>query len=113
VKRPPSAEETTRSMGTLARRKFVAALPCAACGIVGYSQNAHLLGTEGTGRKKHHSTIGPLCAPHPRIGPFSEGCHNAYDEHRWLFDARFPDFNPEAVAAQIEADWQVSQGAKT
>lgn len=113
VKRAPDAEETTRSMGTPARRKFVRSLPCAACGIERYSQNAHLLGNGGTGRKEDHTTIGPLCAPHPHVGPFSEGCHNAYDEHRWLFDARFPDFNPEAVAAKTEADWKAFQGASS
>ncbi len=107
-KKKPSAKETTRSMGTKARREFVASLPCAACGVVGYSQNAHLLGNGGKGRKKHHTTIGPLCGPRPNR--YSDttylGHHALYDKYRIEFDFDFPHFYAEAVAAETEELWQ-------
>jgi hypothetical protein len=100
-KRKPSAKETARSMGTLARRLFVASLPCAACGIVGYSVSAHLLGNGGIGRKKDHTTTGPLC----RARGILPGCHNMYDERRYLFDSMYPEFNAVEVAAETERAW--------
>ncbi len=107
-KKKPSAKETTRSMGTKARRKFVASLPCAACGVVGYSVNAHLLGNGGMGRKKDHTTIGPLCGPRPNRYSrklIFEGHHRLYDEDRRAFDLDQPTFNAERVAAETEAKW--------
>jgi hypothetical protein len=101
-KRRPKHEAAT--MGTRERRQFVATLPCAACGIVGYSANAHLLGTGGMGRKRSADTIGPLCADRSGV----TGCHTLYDAFPWTFRERFPDFDPEWVAMQTERRWQQS-----
>jgi hypothetical protein len=105
VKRAPSPEETALSMGSIARRKFVALKPCAACGIEWHSQNAHLLGPAGMGLKKGPETIGPLC------GPSGNGCHQLYDRRRWVFDAKYPWFKPEEVAAKTQTDWLAFNGA--
>lgn len=93
--------EVTRTMGSDDRRRHVRGLPCSACGVEGFSVNAHLLGVEGMSLKKPAETIGPLCAD--RIGV--EGCHALYDRRRWEFDARFPDYDAVAVAAQTQSRW--------
>lgn len=96
-----------RGMGTKARRRFVADQPCAACGRLFASQNAHLLGNGGLSRKKDCTTIGPLCGPDFTTGYI--GCHELYDEHRSEFDEAYPDFDAEAVAAKTEAGWQLAR----
>lgn len=52
-------------------RRLVAALPCAHCGIAGYSQAAH--GDEGKGMaiKASDDTCYPACGPRPG----NMGCH--------------------------------------
>jgi hypothetical protein len=101
----PDRNEVERSMGSDARRQFVASLPCSACGIVGYSVSAHLLGNGGMGRKKHHTTTGPLCGPHDIRGETYAGCHFVYDELRAIFNATFVGFNPVEVAVETERAW--------
>jgi hypothetical protein len=54
-----------------AYRMLVAALPCAHCGAVGYSQAAHGDLGKGTGIKTGDETCFPACGP--RVGV--EGCH--------------------------------------
>jgi hypothetical protein len=104
-KRPKREAET---MGSRARREFVASLPCSACGIHGYSQNAHLQGSAGMGVKKSADTIGPLCGD--RYGV--TGCHTLFDRHRGQFDARFPTYEPAWVALRTERLWQQHQQSK-
>lgn len=62
----------------------VAQLPCAHCGIEGYSQAAHADEGKGMGIKSSDCTAFPLCGPHPRrdfsvsLGVYegwSPGCH--------------------------------------
>lgn len=43
----------------------VAGLPCAHCGIEGYSQAAHADEGKGMGIKSSDHTAFPLCGPHP------------------------------------------------
>lgn len=43
----------------------VAGLPCAHCGIEGYSQAAHADEGKGMGIKSSDHTAMPLCGPHP------------------------------------------------
>lgn len=59
-----------------AYRRLVAALPCAHCGIVGYSQAAHADAGKGMGIKACDSTCYPACGPHPGPdGGIDPGCH--------------------------------------
>ena len=63
-----------------AYRRIVAAMPCAHCGIAGYSQHAHANAGKGKGIKTDDRAGFPLCAPRPGI----EGCHAAFDQYRLL-----------------------------
>ena len=61
-------------------RRLVAALPCAHCGIAGYSQCAHENDGKGKGMKVDDRRAMPLCCTRPGI----EGCHVAFDQYRLL-----------------------------
>ncbi len=108
------AREThEKAHGPKARGEWIATLPCAACGVVGYSQPAHVLGCAGTGLKKGPETIAPLCGRHycspPRKGTrMYVGCHRLFDQYRWIFNDQYPAFNPEAEAAKQNAAWLAS-----
>ena len=105
VKRAKATKE--KASGPLARRKFVATLPCAACYVVGYSQGAHVLGNAGIGKKKGPETIAPLCGPRIRpTGVMYIGCHRLFDEHRGEFYIEYPAFHPEFAMADCERRWQ-------
>jgi hypothetical protein len=54
-----------------AYRRYVAALPCLLCGVVGYSQAAHADRGKGLGMKACDTTCYPLCGT--RTG--EPGCH--------------------------------------
>lgn len=56
-------------------RRWVASLPCIACGIEGYSQAAHANQGKGLGMKVSDLRTFPLCAPHG----FHMGCHAQFD----------------------------------
>ncbi len=103
------ASEMERAYGPPERREFVKAMPCAACRVVGYSENAHLLGNGGMSRKADADTVGPLCGPRAVFAVLNykiyPGCHNLYDKHRATFDAVFPTFDPERTAAETQAAW--------
>lgn len=70
-------------------RRAVASLPCAHCGIAGYSQHAHENEGKGKGQKLDDRRAMPLCCARPGI----EGCHAAYDQYRLV---------PGGRAAHIE-----------
>lgn len=57
-------------------RRAVASLPCAICGIFGYSQAAHANQGKGMGLKACDLTCFPACGPRPGI----QGCHAALDQ---------------------------------
>jgi hypothetical protein len=60
-----------------AYRRWVASLPCAHCGLEGYSQAAHGP-TLGRGIKADDKTCVPLCADSPgRVG-----CHAMLDQYK-------------------------------
>lgn len=78
-----------------------------ACGVFGFSENAHVLGSGGTGRKADATSIAPLCGPHPdERGVLVVGCHKLYDEHRDVFHRLYPKFIAAAAAALTERAWQ-------
>ena len=59
-------------------RRAVASLPCAHCGIEGYSQHAHENDGKGARLKVDDRRAMPLCCSRPGI----EGCHVAFDQYR-------------------------------
>ena len=73
-------------------RRLVAALPCAHCGIAGYSQCAHANTGKGTGTKSSDTESFPLCA----CQPGRRGCHSLFDQGAL--------FSKEARRAK-EAEW--------
>ncbi len=74
-----------------AYRHAVASLPCAACGIYGYSQHAHGNEGKGMGLKTDDRTGVPLCCARPG----EEGCHIKFDQYRLLPGGR--DAHREAM----------------
>ena len=59
-----------------AYRRAVAQLPCAICGIYGYSQAAHANTGKGIGMKACDLTLFPACADRPGV----RGCHSKLDQ---------------------------------
>ena len=100
--------DDVRVYGSPARRKWVALQPCAACGVWGFSQGAHVEGPDGTGRKKGYKTIAPLCTVRPDLGgrALHPGCHHLFDEKHHEFRQAFPDFNPKKAARATERAWK-------
>jgi hypothetical protein len=106
---PNKARNWKRAYGSKARVEFVKSLPCAACGVVGYSENAHLppKGEAGTGYKADSRFIAPMCGLHPTrsIPEGVPGCHEMYDEDRSWFRGMFPDFDAEKACEATERAW--------
>ena len=75
-----------------AYRRAVATLPCAICGVPGYSQAAHANQGKGMGMKAFDLTCFPACGPRPGI----QGCHAALDQGA-LFS--------KAVRRELEPVW--------
>lgn len=75
-----------------AYRRLVARLPCAVCGVPGYSQAAHANLGKGMGLKACDLTCFPACGPRPGI----QGCHAALDQGA-LFT--------KAVRRELEPVW--------
>lgn len=85
-----SRSQLTRKKAMKSRRKYVpaqeqqhfrkvAALPCAWCGIEGYSQCAHSNRSQdgkGMGLKANYLATFPLCCTRPGV----IGCHVRYDQ---------------------------------
>ena len=63
-----------------AYRRLVAALPCKACGIPGYSQAAHPNTGKGAGLKTSDVDCFPLCGPRPTGAGIVPGCHVEFDQ---------------------------------
>ena len=59
-----------------AYRRFVAGLPCFACGVQGYSQAAHPDQGRGLGQKASDRDTFPLCCTRPMV----PGCHAEHDQ---------------------------------
>lgn len=60
--------------------RAVASLPCARCGVLGYSQAAHANGArwgKGRGIKSSDSATFPLCCNRPGV----QGCHERHDQY--------------------------------
>lgn len=108
-KRSKSPAKFAQQYGSWDRVIWVKARPCAACGVVGYSENAHVGRRSGMGRKGPYTDIAPLCGPRPDPWPTMwMGCHDFRAERPREFAAAFPNFDPEAAAAATHAAWIAS-----
>lgn len=67
-----------RQLRSEAFRRAVASLPCAWCGIAGFSQHAHENEGKGARLKVDDRRAMPLCCVRPDI----EGCHQRFDQYR-------------------------------
>jgi hypothetical protein len=65
----------TKPARSEAYRRWVASLPCLACGIEGYSQAAHPNRGRGLGQKSSDLDCFPLCSTRPG----HQGCHVLHD----------------------------------
>lgn len=88
-----AAQPKTEAIRSEAYRRLVAAMPCKACGIQGYSQAAHLP-PDGKGVKQDDRLIFPLCCT--RVGV--TGCHADFDQYR---------MHPHEVAIAIGLNWAI------
>jgi len=75
-----------------AYRRAVASLPCAICGVYGYSQAAHANTGKGMGMKACDMTCFPACGPRPGF----QGCHTALDQGALFL---------KAVRRELEPVW--------
>lgn len=73
-------------------RRAVATLPCAICGVHGYSQAAHANQGKGMGMKACDLTCFPACGPRPGF----QGCHAALDQGALFL---------KAVRRELEPVW--------
>lgn len=100
-----SGKNRLRAYGPPAKRAWIRSLPCAHCGVVGFSVNAHTR-AGGKGWKANHRHVAPLCMPRQLAdGNWYDGCHKLHDEHRAPFDQ--PDVREavKAAAARIYDEW--------
>ncbi len=91
------AKEFDRAFGSEARVLFVQSLACVACGLVGFTENAHIA-NGGMGRKADAAKIIPLC----------QWCHRR--QHEWgagTFAIRF-NLDLRALAYATERAWLAS-----
>lgn len=103
-KRRPKSE-TLRIYGDEDRRAWIKSLPCAGCGVVGFSENAHVCGNAGAGRKANADTIAPLCRDRPGV----TGCHTLYDQHKRPFVSEASRRRIRAEAYSRAREWRDMQ----
>lgn len=108
--------EWARKYGSEARVLFVKSLACCACGVVGYSEVAHI-GNGGAGRKADARYTVPLCGARygTRLGsPWkTEGCHAKSHRIGIRTFERMHHLDLPALAEETERSWQAhleSQG---
>lgn len=78
-RKPMKRKQKSIPAAEAAHYRAVAALPCACCGIVGYSQAAHSNRSQdgkGLGLKAHYRATFPLCCARPG----EIGCHIRHDQ---------------------------------
>ena len=77
-KRGPSKAETERKYGSREFREWIHSLPCQLCGVVGFTQQAHV-GKHPMGKKLDWTHTTALCGPLPGA---RMGCHQKFDERK-------------------------------
>lgn len=73
---PAAQVEKSIPVRSEAYRRAVATLPCAICGVYGYSQAAHGSAGKGAGIKACDLTLFPACCDRPG----ARGCHSQLDQ---------------------------------
>ena len=110
VNRKRKAANLERAHGPAERREWIKTLPCANCGIVGYSEGAHIR-NGGMSRKADMRFVIPLCGWHgdwtAADSGFLMSCHGAQHAYGW---AELPNLDTlvkrEVFADGIENLWQ-------
>jgi hypothetical protein len=105
-RRKKSPAKWARQFGSAERVEYVKSRPCANCGVVGFTENAHGHHEKaGMGQRASYLAIIPLCGPWS-VGTYQwEGCHAKYDRHE-LF---LPERKAAVIAANLETAWQSHQ----
>lgn len=101
------AKAFTFSYGSMERVQFVRQQPCANCGVVGQTENAHGHHEKrGKGQKASALSIIPLCGPWQTGTYRYVGCHAKYDRHElpWLTHEK-----TAVMASNLEAAFQKHQ----
>jgi hypothetical protein len=118
-KKPRKKSERERIYGPKGYVEWIHEQKCIACGVVGYSECAHIK-TGGTGRKDDWTRTVPFCgfrrasfSPLPK-SPYDSinfiGCHQQYDEFQWAFKLEHPDFNAAEAARTTNEAWMAFSG---
>lgn len=84
-------------------RRVVATLPCAICGVPGYSQAAHANQGKGMGMKACDLTCFPACGPRPG----EQGCHAALDQGALFMKAVRRELEPVWAADTMRKLWEM------
>ena len=107
VNRKRKAANLERAHGPAERREWIKTLPCANCGIVGYSEGAHIK-NGGMSKKADARFVIPLCGIYivARKGCVI-GCHHLQHGFGWgVLTALDTPEKREAAAARTEELWQ-------
>lgn len=107
-KKPRTKSEKLRIYGPPGFVEWCKSQPCIACGVVGYSEVAHIK-TGGTGRKADWTDTIPLCSARSFVTPSSRGwlmgCHMVlHQTGRESFELRW-DIDLEVAAIAIQEQW--------
>lgn len=86
-----------------AYRRAVVTLPCAICGVPGYSQAAHANTGKGMGMKACDLTCFPACGPRPGM----QGCHAALDQGALFLKAVRRELEPVWAADTMRKLWEM------
>ena len=113
VNRKRRARNWARAYHSEERVEFVNAMPCCACGVIGYTENAHVppKGEAGTGYKADAKWIVPLCGLRVERGSGSIclrslGCHNVLHElGRASFEKSW-GIDLTSLAATVQEEWR-------
>lgn len=114
VNRKRKASEFARCYHSRKRVAFVKSLPCIGCGVVGYSENAHVV-IDGAGRKADYGQVVPLCGPHytkPLVPSLLgtalalRGCHNELHQMGRAAWELYRHIDLDEAAARTETAWQ-------
>jgi hypothetical protein len=103
-KRGPSKAETARKYGTKEFREWLHNQPCCLCGVVGFTQQAHV-GKHGMGKKLGWQNTVPLCGPWVMGGRSFEGCHAQFDQKK------LDEFQVARIVAAVEATQEAFAGS--
>ena len=86
-----------------AYRRVVASLPCAICGVHGYSQAAHANQGKGMGMKACDLTLFPACCDRPGV----RGCHSLLDQGALFTKAVRRELEPVWAADTMRKLWEM------